>query len=72
MVLSHYHAVRVLGASAYFAEGAQHVIASRGTYEMIVERGEADMKSEIDRFPRLFRRRRDGAGAHVANARFRA
>jgi glyoxylase-like metal-dependent hydrolase (beta-lactamase superfamily II) len=54
VVLSHYHAVRVLGASAYFEEGAQQVIASRGTYEMIVERGEADMKSEIERFPRLF------------------
>lgn len=54
VVLSHYHAVRVLGASAYFAEGAQEIIASRGTYEMIVERGEADMKSEIERFPRLF------------------
>src|SRR6516162_9309574 len=54
VVLSHYHAVRVLGASAYFEEGAQQVIASRGTYEMIVERGEQDMKSEIERFPRLF------------------
>ncbi|HWQ37681.1 MAG TPA: MBL fold metallo-hydrolase [Burkholderiales bacterium] len=52
VVLSHYHAVRVLGASAY---GAQCVIASRGTYDLIVERGEADMKSEIQRFPRLFR-----------------
>src|SRR6266404_1060777 len=52
VVLSHYHAVRVLGASAY---EPQHVIASRDTYELIVERGEADMKSEIDRFPRLFR-----------------
>ena len=52
VVLSHYHAVRVLGASAYRPE---HVIASRDTYELIVERGEADMKSEIDRFPRLFR-----------------
>ena len=54
IVLSHYHAVRVLGASAYFKEGAQQIIASRGTYEMIVERGDADMKSEIERFPRLF------------------
>ena len=54
VVLSHYHAVRVLGASAYFKEGATEIIASRGTYEMIVERGEADMKSEIERFPRLF------------------
>ncbi len=54
VVLSHYHAVRVLGASAYKAEGAQEIIASRGTYELIVERGDADMKSEIERFPRLF------------------
>jgi glyoxylase-like metal-dependent hydrolase (beta-lactamase superfamily II) len=54
IVLSHYHAVRVLGASEYFNEGGQAVIASRETYELIVERGEADMKSEIERFPRLF------------------
>ena len=54
VVLSHYHAVRVLGASAYFKEGAQQVIASRGTYELIVERGAQDMQSEIERFPRLF------------------
>lgn len=52
VVLSHYHAVRVLGASAY---GAEHIIASQDTYDLIVERGEADMKSEIERFPRLFR-----------------
>jgi glyoxylase-like metal-dependent hydrolase (beta-lactamase superfamily II) len=54
VVLSHYHAVRVLGASAYFAEGAEQIIASKGTWELIVERGEQDMKSEIERFPRLF------------------
>src|SRR4030095_6918650 len=52
VVLSHYHAVRVLGASAYKPE---HVIASRDTYDLIVERGEADKASEIGRFPRLFR-----------------
>jgi glyoxylase-like metal-dependent hydrolase (beta-lactamase superfamily II) len=52
VVLSHYHAVRVLGASAYRAE---HIIASRDTYQLIGERGEADMQSEIERFPRLFR-----------------
>ena len=52
VVLSHYHAVRVLGASAYAPE---HIIASQDTYDLIVERGEADMKSEIERFPRLFR-----------------
>ncbi len=46
--------VRVLGASAYFKEGATEIIASRETYQLIVERGEADMHSEIGRFPRLF------------------
>src|SRR5512140_1279339 len=52
VTLSHYHAVRVLGAAGYKPE---HIIASRDTYDLIVERGEADMKSEIERFPRLFR-----------------
>ena len=52
VVLSHYHAVRVLGASAY---APQHIIASQDTYDLIVERGEADKASEIGRFPRLFR-----------------
>jgi glyoxylase-like metal-dependent hydrolase (beta-lactamase superfamily II) len=55
VLLTHYHAVRVLGASAYTAEGATEVLASRGTYELIVERGAEDMKSEMERFPRLFR-----------------
>jgi glyoxylase-like metal-dependent hydrolase (beta-lactamase superfamily II) len=52
VVLTHYHAVRVLGASGYNPE---HIVASRDTYDLIVERGAADMKSEIGRFPRLFR-----------------
>ncbi|HMA31226.1 MAG TPA: MBL fold metallo-hydrolase [Casimicrobiaceae bacterium] len=52
VLLSHYHAVRVLGASAY---GASHVIASQDTRDLIVERGAQDMRSEIERFPRLFR-----------------
>jgi glyoxylase-like metal-dependent hydrolase (beta-lactamase superfamily II) len=52
VALTHYHAVRVLGASAY---GAEHIIASQDTYELIVERGEQDWKSEYERFPRLFR-----------------
>jgi glyoxylase-like metal-dependent hydrolase (beta-lactamase superfamily II) len=56
VVLTHYHAVRVLGASAYRAE---HIIASDATLELIRERGAQDMKSEIGRFPRLFR------GAHT-------
>ena len=55
VLLTHYHAVRVLGASAYAAEGATEVIASQGTYELIVERGVQDMQSEMERFPRLFR-----------------
>ncbi len=55
VLLTHYHAVRVLGASAYLAEGATEVIASRGTHDLIVERGAQDMLSEMERFPRLFR-----------------
>ena len=52
VVLTHYHAVRVLGAAAY---GAQAIIASEATLGMIRERGREDMASEIGRFPRLFR-----------------
>ena len=52
VVLTHYHAVRVLGASGY--AGAE-IIASDVTRDMIVERGQQDMDSEIGRFPRLFR-----------------
>ncbi len=52
VVLTHYHAVRVLGASAY---QPQQILASQDTYDLIVERGEADKASEIGRFPRLFR-----------------
>src|ERR671939_1021833 len=52
VVLSHYHAVRVLGASGY--QGAE-IIASDVTRDLIVERGQQDMDSEIGRFPRLFR-----------------
>lgn len=52
IVLSHYHAVRVLGASGY--PGAQ-IICSEQTRQLTVERGQQDMDSEIGRFPRLFR-----------------
>lgn len=52
VLLTHYHAVRVLGASAY---GAEHIIASEDTRDLIIERGEQDKASEIGRFPRLFR-----------------
>jgi glyoxylase-like metal-dependent hydrolase (beta-lactamase superfamily II) len=51
VVLSHYHAVRVLGASAY---GAQEIIASDACRAMIAERGKEDWDSEYGRFPRLF------------------
>ena len=65
VVLSHYHAVRVLGASGFKAD---QVIASRDTYDLIVERGEADMKSEIARFPRLFSSGGIGARIDLAQA----
>ena len=55
VLLTHYHAVRVLGAYAYAAEGATEIIASQGTLELIHERGAQDMQSEMERFPRLFR-----------------
>ena len=54
VVLTHYHAVRVLGASGYKSEGLEQIIASQDTYDLIVERGQQDMDSEIGRFPRLF------------------
>ncbi|RIK99647.1 MAG: MBL fold metallo-hydrolase [Proteobacteria bacterium] len=52
VVLSHYHAVRVLGASAY---GAENVVASQETRRLVAERGQQDWDSEYGRFPRLFR-----------------
>jgi glyoxylase-like metal-dependent hydrolase (beta-lactamase superfamily II) len=52
VLLTHYHAVRVLGASAF--KGAE-ILASDTTRGMIAERGQQDMDSEIGRFPRLFR-----------------
>ena len=52
VVLSHYHAVRVLGASGY---KAQEIIASDTCRAMIAERGKEDWDSEFGRFPRLFR-----------------
>jgi glyoxylase-like metal-dependent hydrolase (beta-lactamase superfamily II) len=52
VLLSHYHAVRVLGASAY---ADAEILASDSTRDLIVERGQQDKDSEIGRFPRLFR-----------------
>jgi glyoxylase-like metal-dependent hydrolase (beta-lactamase superfamily II) len=52
LVLSHYHAVRVLGASAFDA-GA--IVAHEQTRALIAERGQQDWESEFGRMPRLFR-----------------
>jgi glyoxylase-like metal-dependent hydrolase (beta-lactamase superfamily II) len=52
VLLTHYHAVRVLGASAF--KGAD-IMASDVTRGLVGERGKQDMDSEIGRFPRLFR-----------------
>lgn len=52
LVLTHYHAVRVLGASAF---GAEHIITSDATRALIEERGRQDWDSEFGRMPRLFR-----------------
>jgi glyoxylase-like metal-dependent hydrolase (beta-lactamase superfamily II) len=51
VVLTHYHAVRVLGASAY---GASEIIMSEKARSMVAERGQEDWDSEFGRFPRLF------------------
>jgi hypothetical protein len=51
VVLTHYHAVRVLGASAF---NAGQVIMSETARKMVVERGQEDWESEFQRFPRLF------------------
>lgn len=59
VVLSHYHAVRVLGASAY---GAEQIIASDKCRAMVAERGQEDWDSEFERFPRLFEGHEDIPG----------
>lgn len=51
LVLTHYHAVRTLGASAF---GARRILAHVNTKRLIDERGEADWASEQGRMPRLF------------------
>ena len=51
LVLTHYHAVRVLGASAF---GVDKIIMSDTARAMVVERGQEDWDSEFQRFPRLF------------------
>lgn len=50
LVLSHYHAVRVLGASAFDAEV---IVAHDNTRALVAERGKQDWASEFARMPRL-------------------
>ena len=52
LVLSHYHAVRVLGASAFDADV---IVAHEHTRALIAERGRQDWESEYGRMPRLFK-----------------
>ena len=51
VVLTHYHAVRVLGASAF---KAPQIIMGEKARAMVAERGAEDWASEFQRFPRLF------------------
>ena len=51
LVLTHYHAVRTLGASAF---AARRIIAHANTKALIDERGMEDWASEQGRMPRLF------------------
>lgn len=51
LVLTHYHAVRTLGASAF---GARRIISHTRTADLIEERGAQDWASEQGRMPRLF------------------
>jgi glyoxylase-like metal-dependent hydrolase (beta-lactamase superfamily II) len=51
VTLTHYHAVRVLGASAY---DASEIVMSEKARAMVAERGQEDWDSEFGRFPRLF------------------
>ncbi|MFI8221248.1 MBL fold metallo-hydrolase [Streptomyces sp. NPDC085932] len=51
LVLSHYHAVRTLGASAFDADV---IVAHAETKRLIAERGQQDWASEFGRMPRLF------------------
>ena len=51
LVLTHYHAVRTLGASAF---DARRIVAHVNTRALIEERGAEDWASEQGRMPRLF------------------
>lgn len=67
LVLTHYHAVRVLGASAFDAE---HIIASATTRQLIEERGQEDWASEFGRMPRLFKQPEEIPGLTMPTTTF--
>jgi glyoxylase-like metal-dependent hydrolase (beta-lactamase superfamily II) len=50
LILTHHHAVRVLGASAF---EARDIVMSEAARDLIAERGLEDWKSEFERMPRL-------------------
>ncbi|WEK28502.1 MAG: MBL fold metallo-hydrolase [Candidatus Pseudomonas phytovorans] len=64
LILSHYHAVRVLGASAFEAE---NILASTATAKLIQERGQEDWDSEYGRMPRLFKNPEEIPGLTIPN-----
>ena len=65
LVLSHYHAVRVLGASAFDADV---IVAHENTRALVAERGQQDWATEFARMPRLAEERRVGARPDLADA----
>lgn len=67
LVMTHYHAVRVLGAAAY---GAPTVIMGDKARAMVVERGQEDWDSEFGRFPRLFQGHEEIPGLTWPNVTF--
>lgn len=67
LVLTHYHAVRVLGASAFEAET---IITSDTTLKLINERGKQDWDSEFGRMPRLFKDHEEIPGLTYPNLTF--
>jgi len=67
LVLTHYHAVRALGASAF---GARWTVAHERTHAWVHERGAQDWESEFRRFPRLFRDHESIPGLTYPNLTF--
>jgi glyoxylase-like metal-dependent hydrolase (beta-lactamase superfamily II) len=67
LVLTHYHAVRVLGASAY---QAPFQIGHKEMRRLVAERGQQDWESETGRFPRLFKNAESIPGLTWPNVTF--